>query len=71
MESQAYPENSAAEKLSTAIVLLALDAAAQVRKPLLPSLTLYRPRLAANVCNNNSTTPRRWRSHQILLPSPR
>jgi len=33
MESQTYPNNSAAEKLSTAIVLLALDAAVQVRNP--------------------------------------
>jgi len=32
MESQAYPENSAAEKISAAILLLALDAVVQVRK---------------------------------------
>jgi hypothetical protein len=43
MELQTNPENRAAEKLSAAIVLLALEAAAQVGKP------LYCLRALANV----------------------
>jgi len=42
MESQTYPDNRAAEKLSAAIVLLALDAAIQVRNPSAgPARALY------------------------------
>ena len=46
-----------------------LTLSSRCAKPLLPALTLHCPRLANNVCN--SATPRRWRSHQFLLSSPR